>query len=224
MNILKLSVQLKNDIDTHRYFELAVKCLNIFNSEQRNDIEFEIFRNIIFSQKFYPSHLLLQNLELSDGESILSNLQEICSVYLQILGVNNVPLEPNKSLTEDVKVGTIIPADWIYSPILVMDNDQRKAKTKIPENRRLHIITSCLKWIYIYETLFPDLASFINPTEKFCRLSCVFLADDALFLDKEVHTLLEACLKLLLQNSLQEINFSKPVRGKLERLALVERF
>lgn len=124
----------------------------------------------------------------------------------------------SENLSVSVKTGNIIPADWIYTPILIMYSDQQENKMSFAENQRLQLVTNCLRWIYIYETFFADLAAFVNPTERFCRLACVFLADDSLFLNPEVHNLLEACLKLLLGNNASEINFNQPIRGELKTL------
>lgn len=93
INILKISATVKDDVDTSLYYELAVKCLSIFNSDQKPDIEF-LFNNIIFSPKFYPSEILMQNLDISrrsvNLETSLENLGEIMTVYTQVLGLKNV--------------------------------------------------------------------------------------------------------------------------------------
>lgn len=93
INILKISVETKNDLDTSLFYELAVKCLSVFNSEQKPDIEF-LFENIIFCPKFYPSEILLENLDISQRsanlETSLENLGEIMEVYTQVLGLKDV--------------------------------------------------------------------------------------------------------------------------------------
>lgn len=93
MNILKTSVTVKNDLNTSLFYELAVKCLSIFNCEQKADIEF-LFENIIFCSKFYPSESLMQNLDITQRstnlETSLGNLTEVLEVYTQVLGLKNV--------------------------------------------------------------------------------------------------------------------------------------
>lgn len=114
----------------------------------------------------------------------------------------------------DVKIGNIVPIDWIYTPILVMYSEQQENKRKLPEAEQKRLIKNCLKWIYIYEMYFPDLAACINATDRFCRLACVFLASDDLFLEPDVQNLLEKCFQLIISKSRQELNFDKPVQGK----------
>lgn len=123
----------------------------------------------------------------------------------------------SENLSVSVKTGNIIPADWIYTPILIMYTDQQENRMRFTEDQRLQLVMNCLQWIYIYETFFADLAAFVNPSERFCRLACVFLADDSLFLNPEVHNLLEACLKLLVEKNVLEINFNQPIRGKFQK-------
>lgn len=93
MNILRTSVTIKEEIDTSLFYKLAVKCLSIFNSEQKCDVEF-LFANIIFCHKFYPSEILMQNLDISQRtaclETSLENLGEIMEVYIQVLNLRNV--------------------------------------------------------------------------------------------------------------------------------------
>lgn len=93
MNILKMSVALQKHIDTSIFYELAVKCLNIFNIEQKEDIKF-VFKNIIFSNGFYPSEVLLKNLNITDDDGILtlslSNLEKVFEVYLKVLCLEQV--------------------------------------------------------------------------------------------------------------------------------------
>lgn len=93
VNILKISVDVKDDVDTALFYELAVKCLSVFNSEQKPDIEY-LFVNIIFCPRFYPSEILIQHLDISQRsaslETSLENLGEIMTVYTQVLGLKKV--------------------------------------------------------------------------------------------------------------------------------------
>lgn len=93
MNILKISVAIKEHIDPSLFYELAVKCLSIFNCEQKPDIEY-LFNKIIFCPEFYPSEVLLEHLDISDRSSnleiSLNNLGEILEVYTQVLGLKDV--------------------------------------------------------------------------------------------------------------------------------------
>ncbi|KAJ8946889.1 hypothetical protein NQ318_008245 [Aromia moschata] len=113
----------------------------------------------------------------------------------------------------DISVGNVIPIDWIYTPILVLYSNQQQNKMDgIDEQQQIFTIRNCLRWILIYETCFPMLASTINPTDRFCRLACVFLGSDSLFLTKEIHDLLELCFKNVIKQE-REINFDKKIEG-----------
>lgn len=239
MNALKMSVAVQKRVDTSIFYELAVKCLNVFNVEQKDDIQY-IFKNIIFSSSFYPSEVLIRHLNIADDDAntlqtSLSNLPEILEVYSQVLGLKNVRKQISFSKTIffyhfslqkslllidsrsiDIKIGNIIPVDWIYSPILIMYSEQQENKSKLSETEQLHLIKNCLRWIYIYEVYFPELAACINVTDRFCRLACVFLASDTLFLETHIENLLEKCLRLIISKSGQNLNFNKSVQGKLD--------
>lgn len=118
------------------------------------------------------------------------------------------------SCAVDIKLGNIIPVDWIYSPILIMYSEQQENKNNLTETEQLHLIKNCLRWIYIYESYFPELAACINVTDRFCRLACVFLANDNLFLEADIQNLLEKCLRLIITKSGQYLNFDKSIQGK----------
>ncbi|KAJ8917851.1 hypothetical protein NQ315_010764 [Exocentrus adspersus] len=214
MNMLKTAVSVKSDLDTSVFYELSVKCLCVFNAEQKPDIEY-VLENIIFCPEFYPSEALLQNLSIEQRNSSLvtslGNLGEVLEVYTQVLGLKNDI--PDFSLTSciDIAVGNVIPLDWIYTPILVLYSNQQGNKLGTEESQ-VFIIRNCLRWILIYETYFPLLAAVINPTDKFCRLACVFLGSDNLFLIKEIHDLLELCFKNVMKFE-NQLNFQKQIQG-----------
>lgn len=112
----------------------------------------------------------------------------------------------------DISIGNVIPMDWIFTPILVFYSNQSQNNTEQDETQQIFVIRNCLRWILIYETYFPFLASSINPTDRFCRLACVFLGSDSLFLTKEIHDLLEFCFKNVIKHE-KELNFDKEIQG-----------
>lgn len=215
INILKSSVAVQNSIDTSVFYEIAVKCLSTFNSQQNHDIEF-IFRHIIFSTRFYPCSALLKNLDVSDENNLLKkalmNLDDIFNVYTKVL---NIKPENEVGFAVDATEGNVIPVDWIYSPIVLLYSSKQDNKVNVKEEEQIFIIKNCLYWIYIYEIYFPKLASLIDPTDRFCRLACTFLVSD-LFLNLEIQDLLAAGLKNLLRN-IDKINFDKKIQGKFIR-------
>lgn len=107
-----------------------------------------------------------------------------------------------------------MPLDWVYSPIVFMYSRYQQQNSNISELQQIFIITNCLRWILIYEIYFPQLASLINPTDKFCRLACVFVGSDSLFLNPDIHKLLQASFALLLKSE-KDIDFSTSIQGEL---------
>lgn len=229
MNILKIAT-IKTDLDPSVYYELAVKSLSIFHEGQKDDIIECLFKKIIFNSDFYPNETRLQNLDLNSRnvslETSLNNLDEISTVYVQILGLKQVrnpqnyqfPKYQSQQNTQskqwaDITSGNLIPIDWIYSPIIVLYSNQEKNKA-LTETEQVFLIKNCLRWVLIYETYFPGLASCIHPTDRFCRLACVFLASDDLFLVPEIHELLELCLGNI-SAFLDQIDFDKEIQGNL---------
>lgn len=108
--------------------------------------------------------------------------------------------------------GNVIPIDWIYTPIIVLYSNQQQNKPNQAESEQVFIIRNCLRWVLIYETYFPELAAAINPTDRFCRIACVFLGSDNLFLIQEIYSLLELCLNNLMKCE-EEINFNTEIQG-----------
>nr|CAH7722047.1 unnamed protein product [Callosobruchus chinensis] len=216
MNMLKTSVDVKADLDTAVFYELAVKCLCVFYCDQKPDIEF-ILSNIVFSTKFYPSEVLMENLDISKrNESLkisLNSLDEIREVYIQVLGLKKDVPDLAQCCSIDMSIGNVIPIDWIYTPILVLYANQLQNKKNVDENQQISTVKNCLRWILIFETYFPFLAKSINPTDRFCRLACLFLGSDSLFLAEEIHDLLELCFRNVITHCERKLNFNKEIQG-----------
>lgn len=111
-------------------------------------------------------------------------------------------------------MSNVIPIDWIYSPIILLYSEQQKDddERNVNENEQIRLITNCLRWIYIYEMYFPELVSMINPTDRFCRLACIFLGSDSLFLNDDIQYWLSLCLKALLKYE-SNLNFDGKIQG-----------
>ncbi|KAK5645366.1 hypothetical protein RI129_006666 [Pyrocoelia pectoralis] len=212
-NCLKIAVSIRNEIDVSLFYEVAIKSLSIYNGEFKEDIIY-ILRNIVFSTSFYPCELLISNLRIHNGDDLLvqtlNNLDQIMDVYSSVL---NITQDTREHLFVNISNGTVMPIDWIYSPIIFLYLNQQKNKEVISEKQQIHIVTNCLRWIYLYETYFPNLAKLINATDRYCRLACTFLGSDNLFLEGEIHSLLDACLQHIIKNNEENINFSKPIEG-----------
>ncbi|XP_044261913.1 RNA polymerase II-associated protein 1 [Tribolium madens] len=215
MNILKISLVVKADLDTRPFYEIAVNCLSIFTCDHKPSIEF-ILENVVFSPEFYPSEVLMRNLSIEQRhdclETSLGNLHEILQVYIQVLGLKIDVPRFTTNLCLDHSKGNVIPIDWIYTPIIVLYSNQQQNKTNQAEVEQVFVIRNCLRWVLIYESYFPELAAAINPTDRFCRIACVFLGSDNLFLIDEIHSLLKLCLGNLMKDE-NEINFNKEIQG-----------
>lgn len=96
INVLKISYSICKSIDTSIFYDIAVKCLCVFNSRQKEDVEY-ILKNIIFNKHYYPSHTLLENLEIREENSILKdcvdNLNNIFTTYIQVLALRQVSIQ-----------------------------------------------------------------------------------------------------------------------------------
>lgn len=99
INILKISYSVYRNIDTTKFYDIAVKCLCIFNETQKADVEY-LFKNIIFNKNYYPSQTLLQNMNIRDENTILKDcvdhLNDIFTTYIEVLGLRLVCVYPEK--------------------------------------------------------------------------------------------------------------------------------
>lgn len=216
LNILKSGVKVQNLLpDSMLYYELSVKCMNVFNEEQKTDIDF-ILKNVVFNAQFYPQEVLLDNLSLNDKEGVIHNslkyLDEIYECYSQTMNLKKHSFKFS-TITIDL-IGNIVPIDWSYFPIVALYANHTEDTTKEEEVRQIFTVTRCLQWIFLYENYFPDLAAFINPTDRFCRLACTFLISNTLFLEKDVRDLLRYCLQALVkQEVFGKLNFDQEIQG-----------
>lgn len=91
INILRSAITTQKKLPEYKiFYDLSVKCLNIFQVEQKTDADY-ILRNIVFNRQFYPKELLLDQLSLNVNE--INNLEEIYTCYSEVMGlkVSEVP-------------------------------------------------------------------------------------------------------------------------------------
>ncbi|XP_017772784.1 PREDICTED: RNA polymerase II-associated protein 1-like isoform X2 [Nicrophorus vespilloides] len=218
LSIIKIAIEVQNSIDTGLCYGLAMKTLSIYHEEQKPDIEY-VIRNAIFSPDFYPLDVFLAIMNIEDAEDItrdtmkaaLDNIDDIFYVYMNVLGLKKLKVNPLRQ-SFDVKIGNALPIDWIYTPIITLYAQQQDEDNNITEDDLVFTITNCLRWVYIYETYFPNLASMIDSTERFCRLACTFLGSDSLFLIPEVGDLLWLCLRSVLISE-DTLDFERNIHG-----------
>lgn len=78
---METSVIVKKDVDTSKFFEVAVKCLSVFGVEQKPRIA-SVLKNIVFNSGFYPPETLMDNVSLQAADGTLKTcLEDICQVY-----------------------------------------------------------------------------------------------------------------------------------------------
>lgn len=75
-----------------------------------------------------------------------------------------------------------------------------------------NIIRCSLEWILFNEICFPDILNDIDITDRFCRIMCVFLCDNSIFLDKKIKILLSMCIQLLFKKGIK-FDFDKQLVG-----------
>ncbi|XP_076265671.1 RNA polymerase II-associated protein 1 isoform X1 [Rhynchophorus ferrugineus] len=217
MNLLKIAKSVGDSVNPTFYYDIAVKGLSVFSAEQKRDMIF-LLDNVVFCPRFYPVEVALQNTRISDKNDELtnawSNLDEIKTVYANVLGLtkNNITFETTLSL--DMSIGNVIPMDWIYTPlVLLYANQQKRTKEEtVDEQADFRIVLNCLRWILIYETYFHTLAQSISVTEKYVRLSCLFLGSDNLFLLDDIQTLLVRIYGFINKAEAQ-LNFEQEISG-----------
>ncbi|XP_066141254.1 RNA polymerase II-associated protein 1 [Euwallacea fornicatus] len=216
MNILKIAQSVQDSIEPALYYDIAVKALCVFSSEQKSDLKY-LIDNVVFCSRFYALEIAMSNTRLNETTDELNqawqHLGDIRKVYTDVLGLTKeVLFQTNTCL--DVNAVNVIPADWIYTPLVILYSNQKKHlnRTTNDECKNLFIILNCLRWILLYETYFPVLADSISPTEKYVRLGCLFLCSDNLFLDRELLPLLERIYKFLVKAE-NRINFEQEIVG-----------
>ncbi|KAH1017245.1 RNA polymerase II-associated protein 1 [Dendroctonus ponderosae] len=217
MNLLKIAQIVQDRVDPSLYYDIAVKCLCVFSSEQKPDMMY-LLENIVFCPRFYSVEVAMANIRLSerneDMDRAWKHLDDIKKVYSDVLGLTHNTTAFDSTLTLDMSIGNVIPIDWIYTPLVwFYSTQQKKAKNKATdESKDLFIIVNCLRWIFIYETHFESLAKSISPTEKYVRLACLFLGSDNLFLNDEVQRLLTRTYQFLIKAE-DKLNFEQDIAG-----------
>lgn len=87
----------------------------------------------------------------------------------------------------------------------------RKVAQRIAAEKEF-IIRCSLEWILFNELCFPDLLTDIDVTDRLCRIMCVFLCDNSLFLDPNIKLLVKKCTEILFKNK-SKLNFDKQLVG-----------
>ncbi|XP_072934114.1 RNA polymerase II-associated protein 1 [Epargyreus clarus] len=195
----------------------------------RIDKQFELhylFNNIIFNKEWFTAERLFHLVSLSEADGfskVLSSIEDIKLCYSKVVNVNNLDRIPNIVLR--IWKEPILPRDWIYLPILSLYSKSQEMPAtpmivgdhavKLANMAALEkelIVTCSLEWILFNELCFPDLINDIHVTDRFCRIMCVFLCDNSLFLDEKIKLLLHRCTKILFKKA-SDFNFDKQLIG-----------
>ncbi|KAI8441864.1 hypothetical protein MSG28_005548 [Choristoneura fumiferana] len=223
-SIIKVAVKIdipesKKDL----LYSVANKLCYILRADKREELEF-MFNNIVFNKQWFTAERLMNLVSLSDADGFskaLTSIEEIKLCYSTVVNLNYRDTGANIVLRKWQE--PILPRDWMYLPILnLYSRSQEPAapriigahviETKEQTAVKEFIIRSSLEWILFNEYCFPDLLKDINVTDRFCRLMCVFLCDNSLFLDPKIKILLQKCTKILFRKS-NEFNFDHQLTG-----------
>ncbi|CAH0713426.1 unnamed protein product, partial [Brenthis ino] len=206
-------------------YAVASKLCYILRVDKKYELEY-LFKNIIFNREWFTAERLLNIVSLSEAESfsnVLINVEDIKACYSKVINLNPLDITGNVVLKQWQE--PVLPRDWIYLPILslysrsqevkptptVVGQNANQAAQQLATEKKL-IIGCSLEWILFNEICFPDLLNDINHTDRFCRLMCVFLCDNSLFLDDKIKILLRKCTQVLFRKH-DRFNFDKELTG-----------
>ncbi|KPI98938.1 RNA polymerase II-associated protein 1 [Papilio xuthus] len=206
-------------------YTVANKLCYILRADKKMELEF-LFDNIIFNKQWFSSERLFSLLSLSEKDGVtkvLTDANDIKSCYSSVINLNY----SNSNLNVVLKKWKepILPRDWIYLPILTLYGNSQEVKStpkvagehasKVAEQEaktKELILNSSLEWILFNEMCFPDLLKEIDVTDRFCRIMCVFLCDNSLFLEPSIKLLLRKCTEVLFKSG-NKFNFDKDLTG-----------
>lgn len=211
-----------SDAEKELLYNFAFKLTYILSPEYRNQLEV-ILKQIVFNKKWFTTDRLLRNLNISETDNILNHLDAIFQCYANVLRLNYK--DETSSLTVSDWDQKILPRDWMFLPILGLytksqdpeDPSIPKEFLKTKEELIKNVVICSLEWILVSELYFPEITNEIGLTDRFCRLSCVFLCDNSLFLDAAIKPLLHKCIKIIFNiensSSSNKLNFDKNLLG-----------
>ncbi|KAF9423985.1 hypothetical protein HW555_000694 [Spodoptera exigua] len=206
-------------------YTVANKLCYILRNDKKYELDF-LFGYVVFNKHWFTAERLLHLVNLTDADGFskaLTSIEDIKLCYSRVVNINYRDTGPNikfKSWQEP-----ILPRDWIYLPILtlysrsqeaentpkVFGEHSRKVAARIAAEKEF--ITRCsLEWILFNELCFPDLLNDIDVTDRLCRIMCVFLSDNSLFLDPKIKILLKKCTEILFKKK-SKLNFDKQLVG-----------
>ncbi|XP_034827914.1 RNA polymerase II-associated protein 1 [Maniola hyperantus] len=223
--IVKLSIQ--SDISESTkdiIYVIASKLCYILRMDKLYELQY-LFNNVIFNKQWFTADRLFKLISLTDagGLTALTSVEEIKQCYSKVVNIHQ--MEWNGNIVLKKWQEPVLPRDWIYLPIVSLYSSNQEVKftstvsgeraSKMAQQQQAEkevIIRCSLEWILFNEITFPDLLSDIEVTDRFCRIMCVFLCDNSLFLDKKINNLLRKCMQVLYKDC-QKFNFDNQLTG-----------
>ncbi|KOB76534.1 RNA polymerase II-associated protein 1 [Operophtera brumata] len=225
-NILKLSIRTElTEQNKDLLYAVGNKLCYVFRIDKRYELV-SLFEKIIFNKKWFTAERMLNLVNISDAEGFskaIASIEDIKVCYSKVINLDYRDTGPNVVLLKWQE--PILPRDWIYLPILslysksqevetgpkVVGEHAKKVAAQIAAEKEF-IINCSLEWILFNELCFQDLLNDIDVTDRFCRIMCVFLCDQSLFLDARIKVLLRKCALKLFQKK-EQFNFDKQLVG-----------
>ncbi|KAJ0173342.1 hypothetical protein K1T71_011518 [Dendrolimus kikuchii] len=209
--IMKLAVN--NDVgeeDKDILYAVANKLCYILRIDKKFELDI-LFNSVVFNKYWFTAERLLNLVNLSDADGFskaLTSIEDIKNCYSRVVNLSYEDTGHNVVLRRWKE--PILPRDWLYLPILMLysksqetealpnvgSQHTRKQITHIYKEKEFIVICS-LEWILFNELCFPDILKDIDVTDRFCRIMCIFLCDNSLFLDSKIKILLKKCTQTL---------------------------
>lgn len=224
--VMKLSVMCNVDESKKDVmYAVANKLCYTLRVDKKYELDF-LFESIVFNKDWFTAERLLNLVNLTDADGFskaLTAIGDIRQCYRRVINLNYKDTGPNVVLRKWME--PILPRDWIYLPILMLYSKNQEAEsiphvsgdhaqkmlTQIATEKEF-IITCSLEWILFNELCFSDLVNDIDVTDRFCRIMCVFLCDNSLFLQPKIRMLLQKCTNVLFKKK-SAFNFDKQLTG-----------
>ncbi|XP_026501321.2 RNA polymerase II-associated protein 1 [Vanessa tameamea] len=225
-NIIKLAIQ-SNVTESCKdlIYSVASKLCYILRVDKKIELEY-LFHHIIFNKQWFTAERLLNLVSFSEVDSLsraLTTVEDIRICYSKV--VNTMQLNTGGNIVLKQWQEPVLPRDWIYLPILSLYSKSQEIRTtpevvgdhanKLKEQQAIEkelILRCCLEWILFNEICFPDLLDDIDVTDRFCRIMCVYLSDNSLFLEETISVLLKKCVQIIFKKS-NDFNFDKQLIG-----------
>lgn len=222
--IIKLAIKVEvPESDKDLLYTVANKLCYILRIDKRQELEI-LFNSIVFNKYWFTAERLLNLVNLSDADGFskaLTSIEDIKQCYSRFINLNYKDTGHNVILKNWKE--PILPRDWLYLPILMLYSksqekdslpnigDDKAVIAEVSEEKEF-VIRCSLEWILFNELCFADILKDIDVTNRFCRIMCVFLCDNSLFLDSKIKILLRKCCQVLFKQK-ADLNFDKQLVG-----------